>query len=380
MPKPKPPARPRSLSGAKRTGGDFKRGRSRGRGAEQSSVTIKDVARVAGVSVTTVSHVVNGTRHVAPRTSERVRAAISDLGFRPSAVARALKADRTRSIGMLVTSSTNPFFAEVIRGVEEACFARGYSLILCNTGDVTERLESYLATLVAKRIDGLAVMTTNMDHRFFYRLSERRPVPVVAIDTLDVPDTTIVNDDSEAGGKLAGRYLLERGFRRFAVLAGMADHPRSRQRLEGFRAALAERGVALSPERVLPTDLTVGGGFAAMQDLLDRCEANPPEAVFCMNDLLAVGGLCALSQRGLRVPEDLSVIGYDDIELAAYTVPPLTTIRQPAAEIGRRAAEILVEQIENGVTAAETLALPPTLVERHSVGRAAALGAERKSA
>lgn len=348
-------------------------------------MTIRDVAKAAGVSVTTVSHVLNATRHVAPETSERVRDAIAALGFRPSAVARALKADRSRSIGMLVTSSTNPFFAEVIRGLEEGCFARGYSLILCNTGDVSERLESYLATLVAKRIDGLAVMTTNMDQRFFKRLSERRPVPVVAIDTQGVPDTTIVNDDSAAGGRLAGGFLLERGFRRLAVIAGEADHPRSRERLEGFRAALEEAGVALAPELVIASDLTVGGGFAAMQTMLDRVAQDLPEAVFCMNDLLAVGGLCALSKRGLRVPQDLSIIGYDDIELAAYTVPPLTTIRQPAAEIGRRAAEILIGQIESGQSATETVALAPSLIERESVGRARPLAldprlAERKRA
>ncbi len=376
MRRPKTPARPRIPSGATMAAGEVKRSRSRR--ADQAAITIKDVARAAGVSVTTVSHVLNATRHVAPRASARVRSAIAELGFRPSAVARALKADRTRSIGMLVTSSTNPFFAEVIRGVEEGCFARGYSLILCNTGDVSERLESYLTTLVAKRIDGLAVMTTNLDQRFFHRLGERRPLPVVAIDTLNVPDTTIVNDDSEAGGRLAGRYLVQRGFRRLAVIAGMEDHPRSRERLAGFRAALAEAGLNLDPALVLPSDLTVGGGFAAMQALLDRSGEDPPEAVFCLNDLLAVGGLCALDKRGLRVPDDISIIGYDDIELAAYTVPPLTTIRQPAAEIGRRAAEILIAQIESG-DVADSVALAPALVERESVGRAPMLEGRKRA-
>ncbi|MDJ0943230.1 MAG: LacI family DNA-binding transcriptional regulator [Kiloniellales bacterium] len=376
MPRPKSPARPRSPSGATTAAGDMKRSRSRRAG--QATITIKDVAQAAGVSVTTVSHVLNATRHVAPRTSARVRSVIAELGFRPSAVARALKADRTRSIGMLVTSSTNPFFAEVIRGVEEGCFARGYSLILCNTGDVSERLESYLATLVAKRIDGLAVMTTNLDRRFFHRLGARRPLPVVAIDTLNVPDTTIVNDDSEAGGRLAGRYLVQRGFRRLAVIAGMEDHPRSRERLAGFRAALAEAGLTLDPALVLPSDLTVGGGFAAMGALLDRTRDDPPEAVFCLNDLLAVGGLCALDKRGLSVPDDISIIGYDDIELAAYTVPPLTTVRQPAAEIGHRAAELLIAQIESGA-AVDSVALPPVLIERESVGVAARLERRKRA-
>ncbi len=378
MPRRKTPTRPRSPSGATTVAGEVKRSHSGSRRAGHTAVTIKDVAQAAGVSVTTVSHVVNATRHVAPRTSARVRSAIAELGFQPSAVARALKTDRSRSVGMLVTSSTNPFFAEVIRGVEEGCFARGYSLILCNTGDVSERLEAYLATLVAKRIGGLAVMTTNLDQRFFQRLGSRRPLPVVAIDTQGLPGTSLVNDDSEAGGRLAGRHLVQRGFRRLAVIAGKAAHPRSRERLAGFRAALAEAGLALDPALVLPSDLTVGGGFAAMQALLDRSGDDAPEAVFCLNDLLAVGGLCALDKRGLKVPEDISIIGYDDIELAAYTVPPLTTVRQPAAEIGRRAADILIAQIETG-SAPRRLALAPTLVERESVGLAPVLEGRKRA-
>ena len=162
------------------------------------------------------------------------------------------------------------------------------------------------------------------------------------------------------------------------VIAGMEDHPRSRERLAGFRAALAEAGLTLDPALVQPSDLTVGGGFAAMQALLDRSHDDPPEAVFCLNDLLAVGGLCALDKRGLRVPDDISIIGYDDIELAAYTVPPLTTIRQPAAEIGRRAAEILIAQIESGGVA-DSIALAPALIERESVGRAPMLEGRKRA-
>jgi LacI family transcriptional regulator len=332
------------------------------------AATIRDVAEAAGVSVTTVSHVMNGTRHVAPATSERVLGAVTHLGYRPSAVARALKGERTATLGMLVTSSTNPFFAEVIRGVEEACFAKGYSLILGNTGDVGQRLESYLATLYSKRIDGLVVMTTNMDHNFLHRLGHGRTVPIVAIDTLDIPGVTTVNDDSLTGGRLAAEHLLDRGFRRIAAVAGPADHPRSRQRLKGFVAALAERKLTLDPDLVVQSDLTVAGGYEGMQRLLKQA-GRPPEAIFCLNDLLAFGGLCALDGSGLSVPGDVSVIGYDDIEYAAYMVPPLTTIRQPANEIGRGAAEVLIEQVASGTAIQRTIEFTPRLVERQSVRR-----------
>jgi DNA-binding LacI/PurR family transcriptional regulator len=341
--------------------------RSRSR-AGTGAATIRDVAEAAGVSVTTVSHVMNGTRHVAPATSERVLGAVTHLGYRPSAVARALKGERTATLGMLVTSSTNPFFAEVIRGVEEACFERGYSLILGNTGDVGQRLEAYLATLYSKRIDGLVVMTTNMDHDFLRRLGEDRAVPVVAIDTLDVPGITTVNDDSATGGRIAAEYLLEQGFRRIAAVTGPADHPRSRQRFEGFTAALGAHGLSIDPALVVATDLTVAGGYNGMQRLLGKA-GEPPEAIFCLNDLIAFGGLCALDRALIAVPRQVSVIGYDDIEYAAYMVPPLTTIRQPANDIGRGAAEILIEQVMNGAAVQRAIEFTPQLVERQSVKR-----------
>jgi LacI family transcriptional regulator len=336
--------------------------------AKVGAATIRDVAEAAGVSVTTVSHVMNGTRHVAPATSERVLGAVTYLGYRPSAVARALKGERTATLGMLVTSSTNPFFAEVIRGVEEACFERGYSLILGNTGDVGERLESYLTTLYSKRIDGLVVMTTNAEHEFLRRLGRDRSIPVVAIDTLDIPGVTTVNDDSLAGGRIAAEFLLDQGLSRIGAVTGPRDHPRSHQRLDGFMAALRERGIDLDPRFIVPADLTVAGGFSAMQRLLRQSDG-PPEAIFCLNDLMAFGGLCALDQAGLAVPRDISVIGYDDIEYAAFMVPPLTTVRQPASEIGRGAAEALIEQVTTGAPVQRAIEFKPQLVERQSVRR-----------
>jgi len=333
---------------------------------------IKDVAREAGVSVTTVSHVVNGTRPVAPATQERVQKAISRLGYHPSGVARALKAQRTHTIGMIVTSSTNPFFAEVIRGVETACYDRGYSLILCNSGDVLDKLVGYLRALMMKRIDGLVVMTTNISQDFFHNLKTARRVPVVAIDTdpghgaID----SVINDDSLLGGRLAGAYLAGRGFTRIACITGPRGHPRSEERLAGFAAALREAGRVLLPALSVPSDLTVGGGYRAMQTLLDLPPGAGPQAVFAFNDLLAMGALCAVNERRLRVPDDISIMGYDDIEYAAYTSSPLTTIRQPTFELGATAAEVLVAHLEQGVGIPHVLALKPTLCERRSVGRA----------
>ena len=328
--------------------------------------TIKDVAREAGVSVTTVSHVVNDTRPVAPETHARVSAVIARLGYRPSRIAQALKANRTHAIGMLVTTSANPFFAEVIRGVEAGCFQRGYSLILGNTGDMIDRLVSYWHTLMARRIDGLIVMTTNATPAFFRQLRADSRLPVVAVDTGDDRAASVVNDDSVLGGEMAGRFLVERGFRRIGCITGPPQHPRSALRFNSFRHALSEAGLALDPALIVESDLTISDGYRAMQ----RFAAQPrlPDALFCINDLVAMGALCAAHERGIAVPGTLSVLGYDDSEFAAYTSPPLTTVRQPAFDMGATAARLLIEHLDGKQPLPREVALPPTLVERRSVG------------
>jgi DNA-binding LacI/PurR family transcriptional regulator len=329
--------------------------------------TIKDVAREAGVSVTTVSHVVNATRAVAPETRARVSEVIKRLAYRPSGIAKALKANRTHTLGMLVTTSANPFFAEVIRGVEAGCFARDYTLILGNTGDRLGRLEAYWRTLAARRIDGLIVMTTNATPEFFERLAQDRRLPVIAVDTGDDRADSVINDDSVLGGRLAGRHLVARGFRSIACVTGPINHPRSALRLVGFRAALAEAGLELDAALTIESDLTISGGFHAMHELADR-PGRFPEALFCFNDMLAMGVLCAAHERDLSIPRDLSVMGYDDSEFAAYTAPPLTTIRQPAFDIGETAARVLIEHLERRTPMPKAIALPPNLIERRSVG------------
>jgi LacI family transcriptional regulator len=325
--------------------------------------TIKDVAKEAGVSVTTVSHVVNATRAVAPETHARVTEVIRRLGYSPSSIAKALKANRTHAIGMLVTTSANPFFGEIIRGVESGCFERDYTLILGNTGDVTERLEAYWRTLAARRIDGLVVMTTNASPDFFARLAEERKLPIVALDTGNDRADCVVNDDSLLGGRLAGRYLAERGFRRIGCITGPRDHPRSAVRLVGFREGLAEGGITLDDVLVIESDLTIKGGYEALRGL-----ASLPQALFCFNDLLAMGVICAAEEKGIHVPTDLSVMGYDDSAFAAFTAPPLTTIRQPAFEMGETAARLLIEHLETKAPLpSQSIELPPRLVERKSV-------------
>ncbi len=327
--------------------------------------SIKDVAQAAGVSVSTVSHVINKTRFVSLETAAAVTKAVDELDYRPSYLARALKSKRTQTLGMLVTSSTNPFFAEVISGVEEGCFQAGYSLILCNCGDQPGRQRSHLETLMQKRIDGLAVMTTRRDEDFQAELSSLGTMPRVVLDSAPMAHACAIGDDSVTGGRLAAEFLLSHDHTLIGCLTGPVTHPRSKDRLDGFETGLRGKGMSLDHDLVIAGDLTAHGGYEAMRCLLDKGKV--PTAVFAFNDLMAMGAYRAILERGLSIPADISVVGYDDLEIAAYMVPALTTIRQPGFDLGLEAAEILIGNLKNGSDLPEIIRKTPELVVRESV-------------
>lgn len=328
-------------------------------------VSIKDVAKAAGVSVSTVSHVINKTRFVSPETAAAVTTAVDEMGYQPSYLARALKSKRTQTLGMLVTSSTNPFFAEVISGVEEGCFRAGYSLILCNCGEQPGRQRSYLETLMQKRIDGLAVMTTRRDDDFQTELGRLGTMPRVVLDSATMEHACAIGDDSVTGGRLAAEFLISREHTSIGCLTGPVTHPRSKDRFAGFEAGLRAVGLSLNHDLVVAGDLTAHGGYEAMQRLLEN--GNVPTAIFAFNDLMAMGAYRAILERGLSIPEDISIVGYDDLEIAAFMVPALTTIRQPGFDLGLEAAEILTSNLENGSELPEIIRKTPELVVRDSV-------------
>lgn len=221
-------------------------------------------------------------------------------------------------------------------------------------------------------------MTSNADPGFLDDVQARAPdLPLLLLDPDPRPGACTVTDDSVMGGRLAARLLAERGFRRIACITGPGRHPRSRARLAGFVEELGKADLTLDPARMREADLTIAGGYAAAADLLDASPLDPglpdggdaPDAIFAFNDLMAAGVLRAAAERGLTVPDQLSVLGYDDIELAAYLTPPLSTIRQSAGLLGARAAELLIDHLEDGRPLPDLLSLPPDLVLRASVGR-----------
>ncbi|EIX1615531.1 ribose operon transcriptional repressor RbsR [Cronobacter sakazakii] len=326
---------------------------------------MKDVARLAGVSTSTVSHVINKDRFVSEAIRLRVEDAIRTLNYAPSALARSLKLNQTRTIGMLITASSNPFFSELVRGVERSCFERGYSLVLCNTDGDEQRMNRNLETLLQKRVDGLLLLCTET-HQPSPAIMKRYPaIPTVMMDWSPFDGgSDVIQDNSLLGGDIATRYLIDKGYTRIACVTGPLDKTPARLRLEGYRTAMQRAGLPVAEGYEVIGDFEFAGGLRAMQSLLALPE--PPQAVFMGNDAMAVGAYQALYQAGLRIPQDIALVGYDDIELASYMTPPLTTIHQPKDELGELAIDVLIHRMAQPELQQQRLQLTPELMVRGS--------------
>ena len=323
---------------------------------------IKDVALHAGVSVTTVSHVVNGTRFVSEVARQRVEAAVRELGYVPSAVARSLKHNTTRTFGMVIPNNSNPYFAEIIQGVEARCFAAGYNVILCNSNDDPERQAAYLRVLAEKRIDGLIFVVTGSDAVVRATLGGIN-TPLVLLDReVSGISSDLVEVNHVLGSQMATQHLLELGHPRVACISGPPGLSPSSQRRAGWKDALDKAGVERKESDLARGDFTARGGYLAMQTLLKRRPR--PTAVFACNDLMAFGALAAAREAGIAVPQQLSIVGFDDIELAAFSAPPLTTVAQPKLEIGTLAAELLLERVNTSRSESRRVILDPEIKVR----------------
>lgn len=328
--------------------------------------TIKDVARMAGVSTTTVSHVINKTRFVAEATQKKVLAAVEDLNYAPSAVARSLKCNTTKTIGMLVTKSTNPFFAEVVHGVEEFCYGAGYTLILCNTEGNLTKQRDYLRMLAEKRVDGLLVMCSDLDEQLLELLERQKDTPMVIMDWgPESPHTDQIQDNAKLGGYVATKFFIEHGHKAIGCLTGHSEKTACRERLQGFRKAMGEADLNVNEDWILEGDFECESAVAAAKKFIAMEER--PTAIFCFNDIMAMAMISTFQQAGINVPEDISIIGYDNIDLAPYFSPPLTTIHQPKRRLGKSAVEILMHRVKDKDHATQVFEMVPELVIRNSV-------------
>jgi LacI family transcriptional regulator len=326
--------------------------------------TINDVARLAGVSITTVSHVINGTRFVSEDLRKRVADAMQTLNYQPNSLARSLRMGLSKSIGLIVPDISNLFFAEIARAIEDAGYQHGYSVILCNTDDDPQKEATYVDVLRAKQVDGVIFISAGGISEGVNKLLEAH-IPMVVIDR-EIPNIAadIVLVDNLQGGYLAARHLIETGHRRIACIAGPSDLTPSNQRLVGYQRALVEASLDCDERLVVRGDFHAETGYKAALDLL---QIDPrPTAIFACNDMMAIGALHAAYALKIRVPEDLAIVGFDDIELVSYVYPPLTSMAQPKQEIGKMAVDLIMERIHFPASLSRTIVLQSQLILRQS--------------
>ncbi len=329
--------------------------------------TIREVAARAGVSPTTVSHVINNTRFVSPEARERVLQAMEELGYRPNVLARSLRRGETRTLGLILPDSANPFFAEVARAIEDAAFREGYNVILGNSENELEKERLYVEVLTTKQVDGLIFVAAGDRSQSLEGLV-RQGLPVVVVDRqLTHLDVDTVLADNLQGGLLATRHLIHLGHRRIGCITGPSHLTPSAQRVIGYRQALGEAGLRIEEDLIVRGDFSPRSGYLAARRLFSH--PHPPTAIFACNDMMAIGALRALAELRLAVPDAVAVIGFDDIELASYASPPLTTIRQDKVALGQAAVRLLLERIADRDLPARRVVIPTTLIERETTRR-----------
>jgi LacI family transcriptional regulator len=329
--------------------------------------TIRQVADKAGVSATTVSHVINNTRFVSDVLRERVQRAMTELNYRPNTLARSLRLGQTHTLGLILPDSANPFFAEIGHAIEAAAFERGYSVILCNTeNDPTKEL-LYTNVLENRQVDGMVFVATGRDHNALSTIV-RNGLPLVVVDRdLGSLGLDAVTTNNYQGGLLATQHLIELGHTIIGCITGPSDLTPSAERVTGYSHALREANLGGRETLLLRGDFHVPSGLEAATRLLRQDPR--PTALFVCNDLMAIGALHAAAQLGLRVPDDVAIVGFDDIELASYTIPPLTTVCQPKQEIGHTAIQLILDRMASPARLPRHEILRPQLVIRASSTR-----------
>jgi DNA-binding LacI/PurR family transcriptional regulator len=307
--------------------------------------SIREVAKRANVSIATVSRTINNPDSVERRTAERVRQAIGELRYYPNTHARSLVSGKSRTLGLIVSDITNPFFPELIQCFDDLATAEGYDIVLSSTNYDSERMARSVRKMIERQVEGVAVLTSEMDQHLIDELGRRR-MPSVFLD-VGSPGELISNIqvDYATGVSEAIHYLLDLGHHRVGLIAGPDTLKSARARRASYLDALKQAGIEPEPELIVNGGHTILGGFAAMTELLTH--GNPPTAVLASNDLSAIGGLRAVQKRGLKVPGHISIVGFDDILLAEFTDPPLTTIRLSRRELANQALGALLRHVRN---------------------------------
>ena len=329
-----------------------------------TTCTIHDVAREAQVSITTVSHVINKTRFVSEELVTRVNRAIEKLQYQPSSVARSLRTKSSGTIGIVIPDSSNPFFAEVVRGIEDYCYNQGYTAFLCNSDGAFAKEFRYLQLLHEKSVDGI-VLVSSGDNTESLELLAKSTIPHVVIDR-EVPqlgaDTVLI--DNYRGGYDATAHLIKLGHRAIGCITGPSQITPSWQRREGYRQALCDHGIEVRESLIIQGDFKSESGGSGFTQFFKM--KSPPTAIFACNDIMAIGAMAAARKLGVLVPDQISIVGFDDIVLASLIVPQLTTIAQPKKELGKTGARLLLKRIRDEKIEREDVVLIPRLIIRES--------------
>jgi DNA-binding LacI/PurR family transcriptional regulator len=311
-------------------------------------VSIKDIARAAGVSHSTVSRALSDSSLVSDETKARIQRLAQEMGYSPNTLARSLVTRQTYTVGVVVTTIADPFVAEVVQGIEATAHDYNYTVILCSSGAKPEREIAAVEMLRSKRVDGVIVTSSRIGALYLEHL-ERIGAPIVLINNHNEQSgryTFTVTVDNRHGGYLATEHLVQLGHRRIAYVTAPADHSSDLDRLAGYRQALIAGGIEPDAALIVPGNGRADGGGRALPALIELSE--PPSAVFCYNDMTAIGLMHAARQVGLSVPRDMAVVGFDDIPFASYFYPPLTTIAQPKVEMGRLAMKMALSLMTIG--------------------------------
>lgn len=331
------------------------------------SISVRDVAANAGVSVGTVSNVLNRPELVSPSTVERVQRVIAELGFIRNDAARQLRAGSSRAMGLVVLDISNPFFSDLARGAEQAADENGSVILLGNSDQDPQREGFYLDLFEEQRVRGVLISPVGDVAPRLARLRSRGIAGVLVDHRIPGSGFSSVSVDDVAGGRLAVEHLLGLGRDRIAFIGGPMNLHQIIDRLDGARRAVAEAPGHVSLEVIEVSSLTILKGRAAGNRILERDPADRPDAIFAANDLIALGLVQSFAMgKGLRIPEDIAIVGYDDIDFAGSAVVPVTSIRQPSEVIGRTAVEMVIEEINNPALAGRDVVFQPEIVIRAS--------------
>ncbi|MEW9673856.1 LacI family DNA-binding transcriptional regulator [Ammoniphilus sp. 3BR4] len=327
-------------------------------------VTIYDVAREAGVSIATVSNLINNKGHVGKKTKKHVLEVMGRLNYQPNFLASALTGKQTYTLGLVLPDISNPYYGQLARAIESKAIELGYSVILCSTYHDDDRTQRYISLLQQKKVDGIMIGTGESDNLLDQLHKLEIPIALVGRDISSLSVTSVLVDDF-LGGYLATKHLVELGHTKIAIITEDLNVFNTNERLRGYKFALEEADIPFCDQLLKTCDFTVEDGKARTVELLENSSIRP-SAVFACNDLLGIGVIQAAKEMGLQVPADLSVVGFDNIMFAAYTDPALTTVSQPIDQIGMKAVDLLVDEINNKEEIKQRVTIRPQLVIRQS--------------